>query len=68
MLLRMQTIETTDLVTGAYEACASFSADGGGSPLCARCGWLDAEHEQEVAALHHLPARTVARQPKRLAS
>jgi hypothetical protein len=69
MLSRMQTIEVNDLVSASFEACATFGAGGDGSPVCIACGWLEAEHEAEVAEVHALPRRTVPRPaPKRLAS
>ena len=69
MLSRMQTIEVNDLVSVGFEACAAFGAGGDGSPVCGVCGWLESEHEPEVAEVHTLPRRTLSRPtPKRLAS
>ena len=74
MLSRMQTIEVNDLVSASFEACTTFGAAGDGSPVCAACGWLDTEHEPvvaepDVAEVHALPRRKVARPvPRRLAS
>lgn len=79
MLSRMQTIEVNDLVSASFEACATFGAGGDGSPVCIACGWLEAEHEPDlakpdlakpdVAEVHALPRRKVPRPaPKRLAS
>jgi hypothetical protein len=64
----MQTIETNDLVSGAFEACAEFSAPGHGSPVCEGCGWLEAEHDPGIAEVRTLPTRRSTRVPKRLAS
>jgi hypothetical protein len=58
-------------VSAAFEACAAFSAPGDGSPVCASCGWLDAEHAPAVAVVRSLPRRPenrAIRTPKRLAS
>jgi hypothetical protein len=54
MLARMQTNDENDpnehdQVRSAFEACATFAAEGDGSPVCAACGWLGADHEPEVA-------------------
>jgi hypothetical protein len=73
MLARMETIEANELVsapvTAAFEACASFGAAGDGSPVCVACGWLDAEHEPEIAEVRALPTGKAPRlTPKRLAS
>ena len=68
MVRGMQTTETNDLVSGAFEACAEFSALDHGSPVCEGCGWLENEHARPVAEVHPLPARRTARMPKRLAS
>ncbi|MDP9331719.1 MAG: hypothetical protein M3Q30_00185 [Actinomycetota bacterium] len=70
----METIEvdqlvSNELVSAAFEACATFGAAGDGSPVCAACGWLEAEHEPEGAEVRTLPTRTAPRPtPKRLAS
>jgi hypothetical protein len=64
----MQTIDTNDLVSGAFEACAEFSAHEVGAPVCAGCGWLEVEHDHVFAEVRALPTRTTARVPKRLAS
>ena len=71
MLAAMQTIETYDLVSASFEACAAFAAMGDGSPVCAGCGWLEAEHDHDLAEVRSLPTRERRRQPrapKRLAS
>ena len=69
MLSRMQTIEVNDLVSASFEACATFGAGGDSSPVCIDCGWLESEHEPEIAEVHALPRREVPRPaPKRLAS
>ena len=72
MLTRMQTIDTNDLVSGLFEACSVFEATGDGSPVCAGCGWLVADHSGDhvaaVAEVRALPARPRTRRPKRLAS
>jgi hypothetical protein len=39
--------EANDLVSGAFEACAKFSA-GPAEQVCERCGWLDVEHADEL--------------------
>jgi len=62
MLSRMQTNDENDQVRSAFEACATFAAEGDGSPVCAACGWLGAEHEPEVASRH---ARSMPRRPMR---
>ena len=75
----MQTIDTSHPVSGAFEIsgafepCGSLVVPGDGSPVCAACGWLDAEHEpprdDSVAEVRALPARPSKRPaPKRLAS
>ena len=64
----MQTIEVNELVSGSFQACVEFSGSGDGSPVCAGCGWLEAEHDHGVAEVRTLPAPRVARPPKRLAS
>jgi hypothetical protein len=64
----MQTIETNNLVSASFEACAEFRA-GDGSPVCEACGWLEAEHDQPEASVHVLPRRRrAAGTPRRLAS
>ena len=69
MLARMETIEMNQLVSATFEACAAFGNAGDGSPVCAACGWLEAEHEPETAEVRTLPTRRVTRPtPKRLAS
>jgi len=69
MLSRMETIEMNQLVSAAFEACAAFGSAGDGSPVCAACGWLEAEHEPEAAEVRTLPTRTLPRPtPTRLAS
>jgi hypothetical protein len=62
--------EVEETAFGAFEACVEFSGDGAGSPVCAACGWLDAEHGPAVAVVHALPRRVRGplRTPKRLAS
>jgi hypothetical protein len=68
MVSAMQTMTTNHLVSGAFEACVEFSALDHGSPVCAGCGWLEAEHDHGIAEVRALPARRAARAPKRLAS
>jgi hypothetical protein len=75
MLRRMQTTETDDLVpehviVASFVACLDFGTAGDGSPVCAHCGWLDAEHPRPDAEVRSLPRRHPAArpQPKRLAS
>jgi hypothetical protein len=69
MLLSMQTIDANDLVSAMFEACTAYAAGPDASPVCAGCGWLDAEHEPAVAEVRALPARRRAgATPKRLAS
>ena len=78
MLSGMETIEVnewvSEWVSAAFEACAAFGAAGDGSPVCAACGWLEAEHEPEAAEVRTLPGRTLPGRtvpwstPKRLAS
>jgi hypothetical protein len=77
MLAFMQTIAVNELVSepeallvsASFEPCTTYGADGDGSPVCAACGWLEAEHEPPVAEVHVLPAREMPRRtPKRLAS
>ena len=74
MLAGMETIElvserVSEFVGAAFEACAAFGAADDGSPVCVACGWLDAEHEPELAEVRALPARKLSqRAPKRLAS
>ena len=37
--------DTIDLpLNTRFEACHSFEGEQPGSPVCAGCGWLDAEH------------------------
>jgi hypothetical protein len=62
MLSRMQTNDVNDQVRAAFEACPTFAAEGDGSPVCAACGWLGAEHEPEVAPRH---ARSLSRRSMR---
>ncbi len=69
----MQTIEQTmdvyELVSTAFEPCTAFAPAHGGSPVCAACGWLDADHEAAGAEVHAFPRRAAAPPlPKRLAS
>jgi hypothetical protein len=64
----MQTIDANELVSGAFQACAGFSAPDDGAPVCAGCGWLEAEHDHGIAEVRSLPTRRAARVPKRLAS
>ena len=64
----MQTIDANELVSGAFQACAEFSAPADGAPVCAGCGWLEAEHDHVIAEVRSLPTRKAARVPKRLAS
>ncbi len=68
--MQMDTYPLVDtLVSTTFEACAEFGAGTDGSPVCAGCGWLEAEHEAPDADVHTLPARRPAvRTPKRLAS
>jgi hypothetical protein len=68
MVPDMQTIEVNQLVSGLFEACPEFAGPGDGSPVCASCGWLEAEHDHGLAPVHALPARAATRAPKRLAS
>ena len=76
MVSAMQTIDANELVSGAFQACAEFSAPADGAPVCAGCGWLEAEHDHGhhhgqhhgVAEVRTLPARPVVKRPKRLAS
>ncbi|MDQ1447722.1 MAG: hypothetical protein QOC79_693 [Actinomycetota bacterium] len=77
MLSRMETIEMNQLVSAwvsgwvsaAFEACAAFGNAGDGSPVCAACGWLEAEHEPETAEVRALPTRTLSGPtPTRIAS
>jgi hypothetical protein len=69
MLSSMQMIDTNDLVSASFEACAEFGA-GDGSPVCEACGWLEAEHDQPAASVRVLAARAVGAlaTPRRLAS
>ena len=57
----MQTFDTNDLVndlaTGRFESCSAFAAGPQAAPVCADCGWLDADHTPEIADVHALPAR-----------
>jgi hypothetical protein len=65
----MQTIDTNDLVSGLFEACGEYSAGTEASPVCAACGWLEAEHAPEIAVVRSLPARRRAPVvPNRIAS
>jgi hypothetical protein len=69
MLLRMQTIDANDLVSAMFEPCVGYAPGADGSPVCATCGWLDAEHDAGVAEVHTLRApRPREATPKRLAS
>jgi len=68
MVCDMQTIDANELVSGAFEACAEFSGPADGSPVCAGCGWLEAEHDHGIAEVTSLPTREAARAPRRLAS
>ncbi|MDQ1511457.1 MAG: hypothetical protein QOG50_3301 [Actinomycetota bacterium] len=73
MLARMDTIEGNAfagaLVSAAFEPCVAFGAAGDGSSVCVACGWLDAEHEPQIAEVRTLPTRKPSRlTPKRLAS
>jgi hypothetical protein len=69
MLRDMQTITVNELVSATFEACVEFETVGDGSPVCAGCGWLEAEHEPGVAEVHTLPTRPASRPgQKRLAS
>lgn len=69
MLLNMQTIDANDLVSAMFEPCAAYATGPDASPVCATCGWLDAEHEADIAEVRTLrtPRRPGAT-PKRLAS
>jgi hypothetical protein len=77
MLRRMQTMTPDDLANGlistSFEACSAFGPVDHGSPVCAGCGWLDAEHAPEPAGsglgeVHVLPRRRARAVPKRMAS
>lgn len=74
MLLAMQTIDANDLVSAMFEPCAAYATGPEASPVCATCGWLDAEHAAGVdaadgAEVHTLRApRRPRATPKRLAS
>jgi hypothetical protein len=75
MVSPMQTIEMSDLVSTpfvntAFEACTVFQAGPEAAPICGGCGWLEAEHDRQVAEVRSLPRRAPARvaAPKRLAS
>jgi hypothetical protein len=74
MLARMDTIEENALVSAfvstAFEPCVAFGAADDGSSVCVACGWLDAEHEPQIAEVRTLPtARRMSHlRPKRLAS
>jgi len=66
----MQTIDANDLVSALFEVCPAYASGPDASPVCAACGWLDAEHEvQGNAEVRALPARPrPGITPKRLAS
>jgi hypothetical protein len=69
----MDTIDTdiraNELVSALFEACDAFAPGDDHTPVCRACGWLEAEHEREIAEVHPLPTRKPARlAPKRLAS
>jgi len=69
----MQTTDThfagNDLVSSLFEACGAFATSPEGTPVCAGCGWLEAEHAPEIAEVRSLPARQRApASPRRLAS
>jgi hypothetical protein len=69
MLSSMQTIEVNDLVSASFEACSAFGAPGDGTPVCAACGWLEAEHDLPGAEVHVLPRRARSGPtPRRIAS
>jgi hypothetical protein len=53
--------DQNDQVRAAFEACATFAAEDDGSPVCAACGWLGADHEPEVAPKHarSMPRRSM---------
>ena len=59
----------SEFVTSSFAACAGFSARADGSPVCVACGWLAAEHGDELAEVRELHGAARA-QPrvKRLAS
>jgi hypothetical protein len=57
MLSRMQTNDVNDPVRAAFEACATFAAEGDGSPVCVACGWLGTDHAPDDAQSRGLPAR-----------
>ncbi len=70
MLRGMQTMNASDLVNSSFEACAEFAA-ADATPVCAGCGWLEADHtdrHDHDAEVHALRTRPVAARPKRLAS
>jgi hypothetical protein len=69
----METIDTdiqaNELVSTLFEACQAFAAGADHSPVCRTCGWLEAEHEPDVAEVRSLPVGGPERlAPKRLAS
>jgi hypothetical protein len=45
MMRRMMTFDANDLVTSLYEPCTQFH----GSDICDRCGWLEHEHQPQLA-------------------
>jgi hypothetical protein len=55
MQTSMDVNDGNDLVTGAFEPCATFSA-GPGDQVCERCGWLDHEHADELRRYAASPA------------
>ena len=65
MLSRMQTNDVNDPVRAAFEACATFAAEGDGSPVCGACGWLGTDHAPDDAQSRELAARDAARDPMR---
>ena len=60
--------EANDLVSGAFQACADFSA-GPAEQMCERCGWLDVEHADELRrfAASLPPSPVSSRRPSRAA-
>jgi hypothetical protein len=48
--------DTLDPVAGRFEPCAAFRPTDDASPVCT-CGWLDADHADEVAPAPVLTVR-----------
>jgi hypothetical protein len=65
MLSRMQTNDVNDPVEAAFEACATFAAEGDGSPVCVSCGWLGTDHAPDDAQSRGLAARDAMREATR---